>query len=88
MGAVRELFARIALKLGGGHEAMDRIIEQWGNTGDLLHAVLEGLVIAEISDASLPQKLLKPATESRRGLGFRSLRSSRIGVSGRLRAGR
>jgi len=67
---------------------MDRIIESWGNTGDLLHAVLEGWVVAEISDATLPQGLPKPATESHRGPGLQSVRSSRVAVSDRLRHSR
>jgi hypothetical protein len=58
--------------------AMNRIFDQCDKPGELLHAVLEGLVIAEISDATLPRAHLEPANQPRRGLGIQSLRPGRV----------
>lgn len=88
MGAVRELFAGNALKLAGGQEGMDRKVELWGNPGDLLHAILQGCVIAEISDATVQRTLSKPASESQRGPGFQRVRAGRAPGSDPFRSGR
>jgi hypothetical protein len=68
---------------------MKRIVDPSANPGELLHAVLEGLVVAEISDATLsPVALAEPLSESRRGRGIKSVRASEIARFERLRAGR
>jgi len=67
---------------------MDRIIDRWLNPGDLLHAVLEGWVIAEISDATWPRAQPMPPLESRREPGIKSFRMSRVSVSARIRPAR
>jgi hypothetical protein len=69
-------------------ENMDRTIDRWPNPGDLLHAALEGWVIAEISDATLAQIQPIPQVESRREQGLQSLRVSRVSVSARSRSAR
>ena len=51
MGAVRELFARNALKQRRYRNPTNTIIDTPANTGDLLHAMLESLIVAEISHA-------------------------------------
>ena len=88
MGVVRKLSARNALRQGGYEKAMDRNIDRWPNPGDLLHAALEGWVIAEISDATWPETQPMPLIESRRGPGIQSFRMSRVSVSARSRPAR
>ena len=88
MGAVRELSAGNALKQGGYEKDMDRNIDRWPNPGDLLHAALEGWVIAEISDATWPRMDSVPVVEARREQGFQSFRASRVAVSARSRPSR
>ena len=56
MGVVRELFAGNALKKPARREAMNRNFDPLENPGDLLHAVLEGLIVAEISDVTAATK--------------------------------
>ena len=65
---------------------MNRTIDSWGNPGDLLHAVLEGWVVVEMSDASAGKAQPQRAIESRRGAGVQSTRASRVSVSERLRS--
>jgi hypothetical protein len=67
---------------------MDIKTDRWPNPGDLLHAALEGWVVAEISDAT--QAKLQPPLpiESRRGQGIQSSRASRASVSVLLRPSR
>jgi len=57
---------------------MNRIFDSPEKPGDLLHAVLEGWVIAEISDATLPRAHPEPANEPRRGSGIQSRRPTRV----------
>jgi hypothetical protein len=85
MGVVRKLSARNALRQGGNEKAMDRNIDRWPNPGELLHAALEGWVIAEISDATWPGMESVPLVEGRREQGFQSFRASRVSVSARFR---
>lgn len=68
--------------------AMDRIFDRWPNPGDLLHAALEGWVIADVSDVSLANLQPMPLLEPRRGPGIQSFRMSRTSVSARLRPAR
>ena len=65
---------------------MNSITDKWPNPGDLLHAALEGWVIAEISDATSFR--VAPAIESRREQGLQSFRVSRVSVSARSRPAR
>jgi hypothetical protein len=67
---------------------MNRIIDPRTNPGELLDAMLEGWVVAEISDAMLARKQPEPLTESRRGPGIQSVRPSRVAVSERFRTAR
>jgi len=64
---------------------VNRINDEWPNSGDLLHAALEGWIIAEISDATPTEMRPVPAIEPSREPGIQSFRSSRIAVSRRLR---
>jgi len=64
---------------------MNRINDKWPNPGELLHAALEGWIIAEISDATPAAMQPVPLIESSRGPGIQSSRSSRVAVSGRFR---
>jgi hypothetical protein len=64
---------------------MNSITDKWPNPGDLLHAALEGWVIAEISDATWPRIQAVPLVESRREQGFPSFRASRVSISARSR---
>jgi hypothetical protein len=88
MGAVCELSTGNALKQGGYERDMNSIIDKWPSSGDLLHAALEGWVIAEISDATWPKSQPLPLFEPRRGQGLQNFRSSRVAVSARLRPAR
>jgi hypothetical protein len=67
---------------------MDGTIDRWPNPGDLLHAALEGWVVAEISDATWPKTHFIPLIEPRRGQGLQSFRASRVSVSARSRPAR
>src|ERR1700687_1540156 len=64
-------------------EAMNSTFDSPENPGDLLHAMLEGLIVAEISDATAAEKQSEPPTESRRRPGIQSIRASRVSTSGR-----
>jgi hypothetical protein len=88
MGSVRELPVGNALKQAHAREEMDTKIDRWPNPGDLLHAALEGWVVAEISDATLAKMQPVPLIESRRSQGIKSSRVSRASVSARLRTSR
>ena len=88
MGALRELSARIALKQRRYSKPMNTTIDTLANPGDLLHAMLEGLLVVEISHATAVKEQPQPHSESRRGPGIQSLRSSRVSVSGRCRPAR
>ena len=44
---------------------MKKVIDSWGTPGDLLHAVLNGWIVVEISEASDPDS----QNESRRRQG-------------------
>lgn len=59
---------------------MNSTIDIHVDPGELLHAVLEGWVVAEISDATVAKKPPLPLPESHRGRGIQSVRGS--GVSG------
>jgi hypothetical protein len=67
---------------------MNKIVDPWASPGDLLSAVLEGWVVAEISDLTLSLNPPEPAIESRRERGIQSARTSRTSVSERFRAAR
>jgi hypothetical protein len=63
-------------------------IDKSSSPGDLLHAALEGWVIAEISDATSPRTEPVPLFDPRRAQGLQSFRVSRVSVSARLRPAR
>ncbi len=65
---------------------MNKIVDPRANPGELLRALLEELVVAEISDLTLPPAPLEPPIESRRARGIQSVRASRTSVSERFRA--
>lgn len=65
---------------------MNKITDPWANPCELLSALLEGWVVAEISDLSLLPRPPQPPIESRRGRGIQRVRASRISVSERFRA--
>src|ERR1700683_4909425 len=67
-------------------EVMNSIMDPWTDTGELLHAVLEGWIVAEISDATTAETESGSPTESRRRQGIQSVRGSRASVSDRFRA--
>jgi hypothetical protein len=67
---------------------MNKIIDPWAKRGEPLDALLEGWVVAEISDLTSPPGPPEPAIESRRERGIQSVRASRISVSDRFRAAR
>src|SRR5260370_27669041 len=69
-------------------EVMNKIIDPWTDSGELFHAVLEGWIVAVISDATTAETRPEPPTESRRRQGIQSLRGSRVAVSERPRASR
>jgi hypothetical protein len=64
---------------------MNRTVDPWANPGELLNALLEGLIVAEISDASSARTQPEPRLESRRTLGIKSVRASSASVSARRR---
>jgi hypothetical protein len=64
---------------------MNRTIDPWANPGEMLDALLEGLIIAEISDASSARTQPEPRPESRRRSGIKSVRASAVSTSARLR---
>ena len=55
------------------------------NPGDLLHAILESLIVVEISDVTSAIKQFEPPNESRRSPGIQSFRKSRVSTSRRSR---
>ncbi len=55
------------------------------NPGDLLHAMLEGLIVAEISDVTAATNQFESLDESRRSPGIQSIRKSRVSNSRRFR---
>ena len=57
---------------------MNSTIDRWTNPGELLHAMLEGWIVAEISDATVAKARPRPLIESRRGPGIQSIRASRV----------
>ena len=61
---------------------MNRTIDSWGNSVDVSHAMLEGLVLVEISDATAAEIEPAPLLESRRGRGIQSIRASASGFDG------
>jgi len=67
---------------------MNSIIDPWADPGELLHALLEDWVVAEISDATTAEMQHALPTESRRRQGIQSVRGSRVSVSDRFRASR
>jgi hypothetical protein len=67
---------------------MSRTDDPWPNPGDLLHAILEGWLVAEISDVTLARAQSEPFDESRRGRGIRSVRGGRVAVAERFRTSR
>jgi hypothetical protein len=56
---------------------MNRTFDPWEKPGDLLHAVLEGLIVVEISEVTAATKQFEPPNESQRGRGIQSIRKSR-----------
>ena len=67
---------------------MNDTIDIYEDPGELLHAVLEGWIVAEISDAATAETEPGSPTESRRRQGIQSVRGSRASVSDRFRASR
>jgi len=55
------------------------------NPGDLLHAMLESLIVVEINDVTSATKQFEPPDESRRSPGIQSFRKSRGSNSRRSR---
>ena len=58
------------------------------NPGDLLHAMLESLIVVEIGDVTAATKRFEPPDESRRSPGIQSFRKSRVSTSRRLKPAR
>jgi hypothetical protein len=58
------------------------------NPGDLLRAMLEGLIVAEISDLTTATKQFEPLDESRRSPGIQGFRKGRVSTSRRSRPAR
>jgi hypothetical protein len=69
-------------------ETMNNPIDIFAATGELLHAVLEGWIVAEISDATTAETQTGSPAESRRRQGIQSVRGSLVSVSDRFRASR
>jgi hypothetical protein len=67
---------------------MNNTIDFYADPGEPLHAVLQGLIVAEISDATTAEMQPGSPTESRRRHGIQSVRASRVSVSDRFRASR
>ena len=67
---------------------MNTTIDTRANPGELLHAMLESLIVAEISDATDERKQFEHPIESRRRPGIQSIRASRVSISGRYRPAR
>jgi hypothetical protein len=67
---------------------MNRTKDPWPNPGDLLHAILEGWVVAEISDLTPDRAQSEALDESRRGRGIQSVRGGRVAVAERFRTPR
>ena len=67
---------------------MNTTIDTLANPGDLLHTVLESLIIAEINDATSAKTQSEPPSGSRRRPGIQSIRASRVSISGRCRPAR
>jgi predicted amidohydrolase len=67
---------------------MNSIVDPWTDSGQLLNAVLEGWIVAEISDATTAEMQPRLPTESRRRQGIQSVRGSQASVSDRYRASR
>jgi len=65
---------------------MNSTIDPWTDPGELLRAVLEGWIVAEISDVTTAETQPGSPTESRRRQGIQSVRGSRASVSDRFRA--
>ena len=55
------------------------------NPGDLLHALLESLIVVEISDVTSATNQFESLDESRRSPGIQSIRKSRVSNSRRFR---
>jgi hypothetical protein len=64
---------------------MKRNFDPSDNPGDLLHAMLESLIVAEISDVTSANQQFEPPNESRRGPGIQSIRKSRVSTPRRSR---
>lgn len=64
---------------------MNRTIDPCAKPGDLLHALLEDWIVAEISDATSARTQPERRLESRSGLGIKSVRAGGVSVSPRLR---
>ena len=60
---------------------MNTTIDTRANPGDLLHAMLESLIVVEIGDVTAATKRFEPLNESRRSPGIQSLRKSRVSTS-------
>jgi hypothetical protein len=63
---------------------MNSTIDPWADPGELLRAVLEDWVVAEISDATTAEMQHALPTEPRRRQGIQSVRGSRVSVSDRF----
>jgi hypothetical protein len=73
-------------ELNGAHkEAMNGKFDPLENPGDLLHAMLESLIVVEISDVTTATKQFEPPDESRRSQGIQSIRKSHVSNSRRSR---
>jgi hypothetical protein len=65
---------------------MNRTVDQLANPGDLLHAMLEDWIVAEISDATSPRTQPEPPSfDLRRRPGIKSVRASSVSIFPRLR---
>jgi hypothetical protein len=63
---------------------MNSIFDPCENPGDLLHAMLDGLIVTE-SDVTAANQHFEPPIESRRSTGIQSFRKSRVSTSRRFR---
>ena len=64
---------------------MNGKFEPLENPGDLLRAMLESLIVVEISDVTSATKPFEPPDESRRSPGIQSFRKGRVSTSRRPR---